>query len=140
MTGDDSLRDILTRCRRIAVVGLSPKPHRESFGVARYLLAAGYQVVPVNPQAAGQLILGQLCWASLAQAAAQAPVDLVNVFRNADDVPPVAEDAIAIGAQVLWLQLGIRHDACALKAQAAGLQVVQDRCIKIDHARLLRFL
>lgn len=126
-----------TRC--IAVVGLSPKPHRESYGVAQYMQAAGFVIVPINPVVAASsepLILGQRCYASLTEAAQHGHIDMVNVFRNAADVPPVADEAIAIGAHSLWLQQGIWHDGAAAKAQAAGLVVVQDMCLKIAHRAL----
>ncbi len=134
----DSIRHILATARTIAVVGLSPKPWRESFDVARAMQAAGWRIVPVNPAAvaSGEPILGERVYATLADAAVAERIDLVNVFRNADDVPPVADEAIAIGAPALWLQLGIRHDGAAAKARAAGLHVVQDRCIKTERARL----
>jgi uncharacterized protein len=131
-----ALAQLLRQTRSIAVVGLSPKPHRESFGVARYLQAVGYRIIPVNPVVAASStpqILGETCYASLQDAAQQGPIDMVNVFRNSADVPPVADAAIAIGAKTLWLQLGIRHEAAAAKARAAGLVVVQDLCIKIEH-------
>ncbi len=127
---------ILTHCRSIAVVGLSPKPHRASHGVARYLQAQGYRIIPVNPQAGVAEILGEKVYATLTEAALHESIDLVDCFRNSEDIPPVAEEAIAIGAKVLWMQLGIRHEAAATQAHAAGLAVVQDLCIKIEHARL----
>ncbi len=125
---------ILQHCRTVAVVGLSPKPHRASFDVARYMQAQGYRIIPVNPQASE--VLGERAYASLAEAARHERIDLVNVFRNSQDVPPVAEEAVAICARALWLQLGIRHDAALAAAQAAGLVAVQDRCLKIDHRAL----
>jgi uncharacterized protein len=134
-----TLAQLLRQTRSIAVVGLSPKPHRESFDVARYLQAAGYRVVPVNPVVAASStpqILGETCYASLQDAAQQGPIDMVNVFRNSVDVPPVADAAIAVGARTLWLQLGISHEAAAAQARAAGLVVVQDLCIKIEHRAL----
>lgn len=129
---DAGLRRILERCRVVALVGLSPKEDRPSNIVARYLMAHGYTVVPVNP---GQReILGLPCYASLRDIPGK--VDLVDVFRKAEDVPPIAEEAVAVGAQCLWLQLGIRHDEAAARAAAAGLDVVMDRCTKIEHMRL----
>ena len=113
-----SLRD----CRTIAVVGLSPKAHRDSHHVAEYLQQQGYRIVPVNPQATE--ILGERCWPSLTEAAHSA------------DVPPIADEAIAIGARALWLQLGVRHDEAAARARAAGLLVVQERCTLVEHRRL----
>ena len=122
-------------CHTIAVVGLSPKPHRDSYRVSQYMQSHGYRIVPINPLASE--ILGERCYPSLREAAAQVSIDVVNCFRNADDIPPLADDAIAIGAKGLWMQLGIAHEAAAEKARAAGLSVVQDRCIKVEHARLM---
>ena len=129
---DAGLRRILEQHKIIAMVGLSPKADRPSHHVARYLLAHGYTVIPVNP---GQReILGQPCYASLKDIPVK--VDMVDVFRNAADVPPIAADAVAIGAKSLWLQLGVINPEAAAAASAAGLDVVTDRCPKIDHARL----
>lgn len=132
VSDDAGIRRILDSHKVIAMVGLSPKEDRPSNHVARYLLAHGYTVIPVNP---GQReILGQPCYASLEDIPVK--VDMVDVFRNADDVPPIAAAAIAIGAQSLWLQLGVINQAAAEAAAAAGLDVVMDRCPKIEHARL----
>lgn len=129
---DAGIRRILENHRLIAMVGLSPKEDRPSNIVARYLMARGYTVIPVNP---GQSeILGQRCYASLKDIPAK--VDMVDVFRNAADVPPIAADAIAIGAKSLWLQLGVINREAAETASAAGLDVVMDRCPKIEYARL----
>ena len=140
---EPNMAQLLRTARTIAVVGLSPKPHRESFGVARYLQAAGYRILPVNPivAASGEpTILGEPCYASLQSAAQSLPagqkLDLVNVFRNSEDVPPVAQEAVAVGAQALWLQLGIRNDGAAALALSHGLLVWQDCCIKIEHRRI----
>ena len=127
-----SLRRILRECRVIAVVGLSAHWHRPSYFAAKYLLEHGYRVIPVNPQYAQ--VLGQRCYASLREIPGK--VDMVDVFRREADVPPVAEDAIAIGAKVLWQQLGLRHEAAAARARSAGLATVMDRCVKIEHGRL----
>jgi uncharacterized protein len=135
------IRAILQTTRTIAVVGLSPRFERDSHEVARYLQAAGYRVVPVNPVVAASSqpsILGQRCYASLQEAAKHCAIDMVDVFRQSDAVPAVADDAIAIGAKSLWLQLGVVHDAAVAKARAAGLVVVQDLCIKLEHRALLR--
>ena len=134
MTDLDSITKILATCRTVAVVGLSPKAHRASFDVSRYMQAHGWRIIPVNPVAAGQTILGETVYATLQEAARHEKIDLVNVFRNAEDVPPVVTDAIAIGAPALWLQLGIRHDAALERARAAGMLVVQDKCLKVEHA------
>ena len=134
MTEAETIRAILQRPGTVAVVGLSPKPHRASFDVARYAQHHGWRIVPINPNA--DTILGEKAYASLTDAAQHARIDLVNVFRNSEDVPPVASEAVAIGATALWLQLGIRNDAAAAAAVAAGLQVVQNRCLKTEHWRL----
>jgi predicted CoA-binding protein len=136
MTEAETIRQILRTCRTVAVVGLSPSPDRASFDVARYMQAHGWRIIPVNPvvAASGASILGEHVYATLADAAQHEKIDLVNVFRKADDVPPVAQQAIAIGAQALWLQLGIENAEAAAAAQAAGLQVVQNKCLMVEHA------
>ena len=138
-----TLRDVLGHCRTIAVVGLSPQWHRPSFFASKYMQSHGYRVVPVNPLVAreGGSILGERCFASVveaAQAIAQqgGRIDLVDCFRKSDDIPPLAEEAIAIGARCLWLQLGVVSEEAAERAEDAGLQVIQNRCVKIEHARL----
>jgi predicted CoA-binding protein len=130
---------ILNHCRTIAVVGLSPKPHRASFDVSRYMQAAGYRIIPVNPvvAAAGEKVLGEKAYATLQEAALHEKIDLVNCFRNSEDIPPIVDAAIAIGAKAVWMQLGITNPAAAANAEAAGLLVVQDHCLKIDHRVLL---
>jgi predicted CoA-binding protein len=133
------LRRILGTCRTIAVVGLSPQWHRPSFFAAKYMQAHGYRVIPVNPSA--DSILGEKCYPSVTEAAqalkAQGQqIDMVDCFRRSEDIPPIADEAIAIGAKCLWLQIGVVHEAAAAKARAAGLAVVMDRCVKIEHARL----
>jgi predicted CoA-binding protein len=134
------MRDMLA-LRVVAVVGLSPRPGRASLGVSAYLQAHGYRIVPVNPMFAGQTILGEPCHATLTEAAAAlraagTPIEWIDVFRRAPDVPPVVDEAIAIGARGVWIQLGIVNDAALATAQAAGLLAVQDRCSKIEHMRL----
>lgn len=133
----DRIPRILNHCRTIAVVGLSPKPHRASFDVARYMQAAGYRIIPINPNEVE--VLGEKAYASLTDAAAQETFELVNCFRNSADIPPIVDEAIALGGgiQAVWMQLGITHLDAAAKAEAAGLLVVQDRCLKIDHRVLL---
>ena len=123
---------ILHHYRTVAVVGLSPKPHRDSFRVAQYLQQHGWRIIPINPNA--EQILGEPAYASLSDAARHHPIELVNVFRNSEDVPPVVEEAIAIGAKAIWLQLGVVHEAAAQRARDAGLLVVQNKCLKIEHA------
>jgi predicted CoA-binding protein len=128
-----SLRRILAESRTIAVVGLSQNWHRPSNFAAKYLKHHGYRIIPVNP--AYDEVLGEKCYASLADI--PEPVDVVDCFRRSEDIPPLAEQAIAIGAKVLWLQLGVINLEAAERARAAGLDVVMDRCIKIEHARLM---
>lgn len=130
--GDDRIRALLESSRTIAVVGLSPRPARPSHQVARYLVAAGYRVIPVNP--GYPEVLGLPCYPDLK--AVPEAVDIVDCFRRSDRIQPLAEDAVAIGAKVLWLQLGVVNAAAAEFATRAGLVVVMDRCIKIDHAGL----
>ncbi|RLJ37303.1 CoA-binding protein [Acidovorax sp. 106] len=125
---------IFERTQTIAIVGLSPKPERDSHHVAQYLQAQGFRIVPINP--AANEVLGERCWPSLTEAAKHHRIDLVDVFRDSAAVPPIADEAIAIGAQALWLQIGVRHDAALAKAQAAGLAVVQDHCTLVEHQRL----
>lgn len=138
-----TLRDILAHCRTMAVVGLSPQWHRPSYFAAKYLQAHGFRIVPVNPLVAreGGQILGERCYASVTEAAqaiaAQGGhIDLVDCFRKSEDIPPLAEEAIAIGARCLWLQLGVFNEAAVQQAEAAGLLTVQNRCVKIEHARI----
>lgn len=129
------LRRILGSCKTIAVVGLSPQWHRPSYFAAKYMQAHGYRIVPVNPLASE--ILGETCYPNLSEAAAAGnKIDLVDCFRKSEDIPPIAEEAIKIGAGCLWLQLGIVHEGAAARARAAGLQVVMNRCVKIEHARI----
>ncbi|MFL5695673.1 MAG: CoA-binding protein [Ktedonobacteraceae bacterium] len=127
---------LLQQYRHVAIVGVSADPYRPSHFVAIYLQAEGYDIIPINPRYAGQTLLGKRVYATLTEAKeAGEQIEVVDVFRRAENVPPIAEEAIAVGAKVLWLQLGIRNDAAARKAQEAGLTVVQDRCMKIEHAR-----
>ena len=128
--------DILQQYRHVAVVGVSADPYRPSHFVAIYLQAEGYDIIPINPRYAGQTLLGKRVYASLTEAKeAGEQIEIVDVFRRAQDTPPIADEAIAIGAKVLWLQLGITNEETRKKAQDAGLIYVQDRCIKIEHAR-----
>ena len=127
-----TLRRILKSCRTIAVVGLSAEWHRPSFFAAKYLQQHGYRIVPVNPRY--PQILGQTCYTRLEDI--PFPVDMVDVFRKAADVPPIAASAVAIGAKCLWQQLGVANAEADALARAAGLDSVMDRCVKIEHARL----
>jgi uncharacterized protein len=127
-----TLRRILKETRVIAVVGLSADWFRPSYFAAKYLKEHGYRIIPVNPKY--ESILGEKCYKTLRDI--PAPVDMVDVFRKTQDVPPIADDAIAIGAKVLWQQLGVKNLAATEKARAAGLEAVMDRCVKIEHGRL----
>jgi len=127
-----NLRRILRACRRVAIVGLSAEWHRPSFFVAKYLQQHGFRVIPVNPRY--ETILGERCYARLEDI--PEPIDMVDVFRRSADVGPIADSAIAIGAKCLWQQIGVTNEAAAARARAAGLDVVMDRCVKIEHARL----
>ena len=129
-----TLRRILDGNRRIAVVGISAEWHRPSFFVGKYLLEHGYVMIPVNPKY--REVLGQPCYPDLGAARAAGSIDMVDCFRKASDIGPLADDAIAIGATTLWMQLGVVNAAAAAKARAAGLDVVMDRCVKIEHGRL----
>jgi uncharacterized protein len=129
-TAFDRLR-ILRQYRTIAMVGLSANPFRPSHFAAIYMLAEGYNIIPVNPRETE--ILGQRCYPSLRNI--PTPVEIVDIFREPSAVPPIVEDAIAIGAKVVWMQLGVINHAAAQRARAAGLEVVMDACVKIEHAR-----
>ena len=130
-----TLRRLLHDCRRIAVVGISAEWHRPSYFVGKYLLEHGYTMIPVNPKYSE--VLGQRCFPDVPTAARIAgSIDLVDCFRRSEDIGPLAEAAIAAGAKCLWMQLGVTNEAAAETARAAGLDVVQDRCVKIEHGRL----
>jgi predicted CoA-binding protein len=130
-----TLRRILHENRRIAVVGISAEWHRPSFFVGKYLIEHGYTMIPVNPKY--ESVLGRPCFPNLRAAREKAgPIDLVDCFRRPEDIEPLVDEALAIGARTLWMQLGIVNEAAARKARAAGLDVVMDRCVKIEHGRL----
>jgi hypothetical protein len=129
-----TLRRILQSCRTVAVVGLSAEWHRPSFFVAKYLQQHGYRVIPVNPRYAGGEILGEKVHARLDDIVE--PVDMVDVFRRSEDVLPIAEAALRIGAKCLWQQIGVANPEADALARAAGMDSVMDRCVKIEHARL----
>lgn len=130
----DRLR-LLTTFRTIAMVGLSPDPMRPSHFAAIYMQSEGYDIIPVNPRYAGQQILGQTVYPSLLDIPSDRKVEIVDVFRKSEDVPAVLDEAIQIGAPVFWMQLGIVNEAAAARARAAGMEVVMNRCVKIEHAR-----
>ena len=134
-----NIRQILHDSKTIAVVGLSNKPDRPSHGVARYLQQQGYRIIPVNPTYAGEQILGEKVYANLHDAAAELAaggkaIDIVDCFRKAGDMLPIARDAVAVRAGCLWMQLGVINQSAADLASAAGLDVVMDRCMKLEHA------
>lgn len=129
----DNIKLILKNAKTIAVVGLSPKTHRDSYGVSLVMQQAGYKIIPINPNASE--ILGEPVFTSLIEAAKVHTIDLVNVFRNSEDVPPVVDEAIAIHASAVWLQLGISHATAIEKAKNAGLLTVQNKCLKVEWRR-----
>ena len=133
---DSYIRGILNTVKTIAMVGISPKENRPSYFAFKYLLERGYRMIPVNPGQAGKEILGQTCYASLSDI--PEPVDMVDIFRGAAHVPPIVEEALTLTPkpQVIWMQLTVRNDAAAERAESAGLKVVMDRCPKIEYGRL----
>jgi uncharacterized protein len=137
MNESDILR-ILKTCHTIAVVGLSPKVHRDSYEVAEYMQSQGYRIVPINPVAAASNtpILGEKVYATLIEAAKVEKIDMVDCFRNSADIPPIASEAVHIKAQVLWMQLGIENESAKTEATAAGLVVIENSCLLIEHKRL----
>ena len=132
---NDALRALLREARTVAVVGLSPKPERPSHGVARYLQRAGYRIVPVNP--GHDEILGERSYRTLADAARDHAIDIVDVFRRSELAGAVVDEAIAIRPKLVWLQLGVVDEAARARAEGAGISIVMDRCLAIDHRRLL---
>lgn len=135
---DSPIAGLLTSAKTVAVVGLSPKPDRPSFEVAQVLQQSGYRVIPVNPVYAGQTILGENVYGSLAEV--PVPIDIVDVFRKSADIPPVAEQALLLRPKprAFWMQLGIENAAAARALEGAGIAVVQDRCMAIELARRKR--
>ena len=138
---NNSIPELLQRSRTIAVVGLSAKPNRPSHEVAHYLKQNGYRIIPVNPTYAGTHILGELCHATLHDAATalskeRVKIDIVDCFRKSEAIPPLVDEAIAIGAACVWMQLGIINEEAAANARANGIDVVMDHCIKIEHMNM----
>jgi uncharacterized protein len=129
---DEQLRDLLTGARTIAIIGASSNPERPSHGIMKKLLSVGYHVIPVNPRETS--VLGQKAYATLAEIPEK--VDIVDVFRRAEETPPIADEAVAIGARALWLQLGIANEDAAARARKGGLMVVMDNCIGVTHSAL----
>ena len=133
MTTDAEIRDILASVKTIAVVGWSPRPDRPSNYVSGFLVAKGYRVIPVNPGQAGQVVLGEVVRATLAEVG---PFDMVDIFRRSEEAGAVADEAVRLGAKVVWMQLGVVDEAAAGRARSAGAQVVMNRCPKIEIDRL----
>jgi predicted CoA-binding protein len=133
---DDTITNILRESKTIAVVGLSSNPSRPSFGVTEYMQGAGYRIIPVNPNETE--VLGEKSYARLEDV--REKIDIVNIFRRAEDVAPVVESAIRIGAKVVWMQSGIENEEAAERARAAGLVVIEDACILVEHRRRAREL
>ncbi len=127
----DPIADILKNYKNIAVVGLSSRPNRPSFGVTEYMQSAGYKIIPVNPNESE--VLGEKCYARLEDIPASTKVEIVDIFRRSNHVPPVVDGAIAIGAKVVWMQQGIENHAAAEKARTAGLTAIEDACILVEH-------
>ena len=134
LTRDEDIAELLSNARTIAVVGASDRPDRASYGVMRALQDHGYRVIPVNPQITGEHVLGEFVWRELGQIGL--PIDIVDIFRRPEAAGEAVDEAIAVGAKAVWLQLGIVNEAAAARAEAAGLTVVMDRCTKIEVARL----
>ncbi|MGD9617494.1 MAG: CoA-binding protein [Alphaproteobacteria bacterium] len=135
---DAYLRDVLSGVSTIAVVGASPRPHRPSHGVMRYLQRQGYRAIPVNPVATGTTILGEVCYASLAEIplADIGPIDMVDIFRRSEAAGAVVDEAIALGVKAVWMQLGVVDPAAAARAESNGIRVVMNRCPAIEIPRL----
>jgi predicted CoA-binding protein len=135
---DGHLRKVLGSVRTIAMVGASPDWHKASSFAMKYLQSKGYRVIPINPRAAGKTILGETCYARLSDIPQKetGKIDMVDIFRNSEAAGPIADEAVAIGAKVVWMQLGVRNDAAAARAEKAGLTVIMNRCPKIEYGRL----
>jgi len=134
ITDEAEIRSILTSSKTIAVVGASPKPWRDSGSIALFLVGKKYAVYPVNPKYDN--VLGMKCYADLTSIPVK--VDIVDIFRNANEVEPIVDEAIAIGTQCVWMQLGVINERAAVRAESAGLKVIMDRCIAIEHRALIR--
>ncbi len=134
MLNDRDLKETLSRCRTVAVVGISPREDRPSFRVAAYLQSKGYRIIPVRPD--GDFILGEKVYRSLMEIPAEIEIDVVDIFRKSEEVPPIVEEALQRGATVIWMQEGVLHEEAARKAGQAGKKVFMDCCIKKEHQRL----
>ena len=134
LTNADDIADLLKGARTIAMVGASDNPDRASFGVMKFLQDQGYRVIPVNPRITGEHVHGEYVWRELSQIGE--PIDIVDIFRRSEEVGPIVDQAIKVGAKAIWMQLGVIDEAAATRAEAAGLKVVMDKCPKIEFARL----
>ena len=134
LTRDEDIAQLLRETRTIALVGASDNPARASFGVMKFLQDQGYRVIPVNPRITGEHVHGEFVWRELGQIGE--PIDMVDIFRNSEDAAAAVDEAIAVGAKAVWMQLGVINEGAAAKAEAAGLKVVMDHCPKIEFARL----
>ncbi len=134
LTRDEDIAQLLQATRTIALVGASDNPGRASFGVMKFMQDQGYRVIPVNPRITGEHVHGEFVWRELCQIGE--PIDLVDIFRNSADAAAAVDEAIAVGAKAVWMQLGVINEEAAAKAEAAGLKVVMDKCPKIEFARL----
>ncbi|WP_294277894.1 CoA-binding protein [uncultured Sphingomonas sp.] len=134
LTADEDIRELLTTARTIALVGASDRPDRPSYGVMKRLQDHGYRVIPVNPQITGEHVHGEFVFRELGQLGDS--IDIVDIFRRSDSVGAIVDEAIAIGAKAIWMQLGVVNDEAAARAEAAGLKVVMDRCPAIEIPRL----
>lgn len=134
LTADEDIRELLTTARTIALVGASDRPDRPSYGVMKLLQDHGYRVIPVNPQITGEHVHGEFVFRELGQLGDS--IDIVDIFRRSDAVGAIVDEAIAIGAKAIWMQLGVVNDEAAARAEAAGLKVVMDRCPAIEIPRL----
>ena len=134
LTDADDIADLLRSARTIAMVGASDNPDRASFGVMKFLQDQGYRVIPVNPRITGEHVHGEYVWRELSQIGE--PIDIVDIFRRSEEIGPIVDQAIAVGAKAIWMQLGVIDEAAAARAEAAGLRVVMDKCPKIEFARL----
>jgi predicted CoA-binding protein len=131
VTGADIIKNILEESKTVAVVGLSPREERDSHRVAKYLQRQGYRIIPVNPNA--EEVLGERSYPDLSSV--PEPIDIVDVFRRSEVVPDIVEEAIKVGVKTVWMQMGVIHEEAAARAREAGLQVVMDRCMMIEHRR-----
>ena len=134
LTADADIAELLTDARTIALIGASDRPDRASYGVMRFLQEQGYRVIPVNPRMTGEHVHGEYIWRELSQIGE--PIDIVDIFRKSEEVGPIVDQAIAVGAKAIWMQLGVENAEAAAKAEAAGLKVVMNHCPKIEIARL----